>query len=63
MEGNVYRKSFFAGTRQTRMAIKKLKSEYAYVQEQTYELQSPAHGDFALTVVWYASPWSDVDDE
>ena len=56
MEGNVYRKCFFPGTRETQRLINEIRLDYNYVVEQSYDLYSNVHGDFSVTVVWYANP-------
>ena len=63
MEGNVYRKCFFAGTRETQRQINEIRRDYNYVNEQGYDLYSPSHGEFSISVLWYASPRPEEDPD
>ena len=63
MEGNVYRKCFFAGTLETQRQINEIRRDYDYVTQQGYDLHSPVHGEFSISVVWYANPRPEEEEE
>ena len=56
MDGNIYRMLLPYGTKETERQIKQLIEDYGYVKQQHYQLTSVHHGQFDITVVWYASP-------